>query len=167
MVIGGTFSTVCVVARGNVARILAGSTVDPAFDPVVAGEVRTLTTHRFSRTIYAVGHLTSVDGTARTRLATRDAAAVGVIVGGSFSQAGGVTRPCLARCSTAGSGTSGPCIRPGACGVLGHRRRRRARPSLQCALGAQCSHPSVEHRTPQCIGLPPNPAAVRTTFPRG
>jgi hypothetical protein len=116
MLIGGAFSTVGGVARSNVARILAGGTVDPAFDPVVVGEVRTLTTNPFSRTIHAGGQLTSVDGTARTRLAALDAAAVGVIVGGSFSQAGGVTRPCLARFSTAGSGTLDATWAPGSQG---------------------------------------------------
>ncbi len=144
LIVGGVFSTLGGVARSNLARVRADGTVDPAFDTVVAGEVRAITVNPFDGAIYIGGQFTAVDGTSRLRVARLDATgtldanwnpgtngtvnalvfdagAAGVIIGGAFSQAGGSSRSCLARVSAAGTGTLDATWAPGSAGCTVNR----------------------------------------------
>jgi hypothetical protein len=127
LVIGGSFTTVGRLERGNLARILTDGTVDQGFDAVVSGEVRALARDPANGQLYVGGTFSAVDGIPRSRLARLDAAgnldatwnpgapstvnalvfdaaAAGVIVGSATAVTAPVSRPCLVRVSRTGAG---------------------------------------------------------------
>jgi len=70
--IGGAFTQVGTLSRNNIARILAGGTVDPAWNPNANSDVYDLAVS--GSTVYAGGGFTSIGGQARNCIAAIDAA---------------------------------------------------------------------------------------------
>lgn len=124
ILLGGTFTTVAGVARANLARLNADSTLDTSFNPGASASVTAIALRPDGK-IFVAGAFTTIAGTARTGLARLlttggidsdfnaqlDGSATALalqsdgklIVGGQFTTAGGVARVGLARFTSLGA----------------------------------------------------------------